>query len=143
MSEEQRKILDMLAAGKVSVDDAEKLLSAISSGETGDGEGQTGSPQMEKSRLKYLRVVVEPDDENGKGDRINIRIPLKLIRTGLKWVSFIPEDTRTKVNEALRDKGIEMDFSKMTPDDLEELIENLDDLTVDVEGQEKVRIFCE
>lgn len=85
----------------------------------------------------------ENNAENGKGDRVNIRIPLKLIRTGLKWVSFIPEDTRTKVNEALRDKGIEMDFSKMTPDDLEELVENLDDLTVDVEGQEKVRIFCE
>jgi hypothetical protein len=36
-----------------------------------------------------------------------------------------------------------MDFSKIKPEDLEELISQLDDLQVQVEGKEKVRIFCE
>jgi hypothetical protein len=36
-----------------------------------------------------------------------------------------------------------MDFTKMSQEDLDELIENLNDLTVDVEGEESVRIFCE
>ena len=36
-----------------------------------------------------------------------------------------------------------MDFGKMTKDDIEELIVNLGELTVDVEGKEKVKVFCE
>ena len=36
-----------------------------------------------------------------------------------------------------------VDFSKISPQDLEDLIVNLDDLTVDVEGKDKVRIYCE
>jgi hypothetical protein len=32
---------------------------------------------------------------------------------------------------------------RLKPEDLEELVSQLNDLTVEVEGQEKVRIFCE
>ena len=143
MGKEKRKILEMLAKGKINVDDAEKLLSAISTGESGNEERRTESSPDKKSRLKYLRVVVEPGEKSEKKEKVNIRVPLKLIRSGLKWASFIPKDAKAKVNEKLKEKGIEMDFTKMTKDDLEELLENLDDLTIDVEGEEKVRIFCE
>ena len=36
-----------------------------------------------------------------------------------------------------------MDFSNLTADDLEELIVNLNDLQVDVDGEEVVKVFCE
>jgi hypothetical protein len=36
-----------------------------------------------------------------------------------------------------------MDFSKIKPEDLEELVTQLNDLQVEVEGKEKIRIFCE
>jgi hypothetical protein len=36
-----------------------------------------------------------------------------------------------------------MDFSQIKPEDLENIVKQLDDLTVDVEGKESVRIFCE
>ena len=49
MGEEKRKILDMLSAGKISVEEAEKLLSAVF--ETpGDEEKREGS--MPKTGLK-------------------------------------------------------------------------------------------
>jgi len=38
---------------------------------------------------------------------------------------------------------MDVDLSKLTPEDLEELVANLDDLTVDVEGKQKVRIYSE
>ena len=38
---------------------------------------------------------------------------------------------------------MDVDLAKITPQDLEELVSNLDDMTVEVDGKDKVRIFCE
>ena len=138
MSEDQRKILDMLAKGKISVDEAEKLLKALSSQDT---DSETDAPRP--SRYKYLRVFIEPGPNSSTSDRVNIRVPLKMIRSGLKWAAFMPKEARHKVNAALSEKGIDMDFNTITADDIEELIGTLGDLTVEIEGKETVRIFCE
>jgi len=142
MNEERRKILDMLAEGKISTDEAEKLLAAISSEESGEKKSQ---PKLssEKQSLKYLRVVVEPAPDNKDGEKVNIRVPMKLMRAGIKLASLVPVDVQGKVQDALKEKGVKLDLSQITEDNLEELIEALSDLTVDVEGKEKVRIFCE
>lgn len=143
MKEEKRKILEMLDAGKINVDEAERLLAAITAEEPGQKESDEESPKGGKPRFKYLRVVVEPGAGSGGGEKVNIRVPLKLIRAGLKWAAFMPKHVQGSVNEALHEKGIDMDFSSIKPEDLEELITNLNDLTVDVEGKETVKIFCE
>lgn len=61
----------------------------------------------------------------------------------MKWATLIPQHAQGKVQDALKDKGIDMDFSHIKPEDLDELIVNLNDLQVEVDGKEKVRIFCE
>jgi len=138
MNEERKRILEMLAEGKINADEAERLLSALSR------ETETGSNITEKVwGHKYLRVVVEPAPGSASTEKVNIRVPLKLIRAGLKLAAFIPKDAQVKVNEALHEKGIDTDFSKIKPEDLEDLLGQLDDLTVDVEGKEKIRVFCE
>ncbi|MDD5622417.1 MAG: hypothetical protein PHQ09_04555 [Actinomycetota bacterium] len=138
MNEERKTILEMLAEGKINTEEAERLLSALSK------ETETGSDVTKiKSGYKYLRVVVEPGPESENSERVNIRVPLKLIRAGLKLASFIPKDAQVKVNEALHEKGIDTDFSKIKPEDLEDLLGQLNDLTVDVEGKEKIKVFCE
>jgi len=65
------------------------------------------------------------------------------MRAGIKLASLVPVDVQGKVQDALKEKGVKLDLSQITEDNLEELIEALSDLTVDVEGKEKVRIFCE
>jgi len=136
MNEERKKILDMLSQGKITAEEAERLISALSD------PGETGS-SVDVRLPKYLRVMVEPSPENKGGDRVNIRVPLKLIKAGLKLASFIPKDARTQVNDALHEKGINMDFDKIRPEDIDNLVAQLDDLTVDVEGKETVKVFCE
>jgi len=138
MNEEKHKILDMLAQGKVTVEEAEKLLAAV-----GDPGAESATDAGGKRAWKYLRVLVEPGPGSEHGDKVNIRVPFKLIRAGLKFAAFIPQAAQGPVNEALKEKGINVDLAKITPQDLEELVSNLDDLTVDVEGRDKVRIFCE
>jgi hypothetical protein len=134
MSEERRKILEMLADKKISVDDAEKLLAAVA--ETPAAVGAAKGP-------KYLRVLVEPAPGNTEGDRVNVRVPLNLVRAGLKFASFIPPQVQQQVNAELKEKGVPFDLSHFNAQDVEELLVHLNDLTVEVEGKENVRVFCE
>jgi hypothetical protein len=141
MSEERRKILEMLSQGKIDVDEAEKLLAAISEPSS---ESEEGDKPEKKNFPKYLRVVVEPGPKSVKGEKVNIRVPFSLLRAGIKLASLVPVDVQGKVNEHLKEKGVNLDLSNITSDNLEELLIHLNDLTVDVDSkEEKVRIFCE
>ena len=63
---------------------------------------------------------------------------------GVKLTGVIPAHARDQVNNALRKEGIAFDINKLTPENLEEMIEQLRDLTVDVDNEHaKVRVFCE
>lgn len=138
MNEERRKILEMLKEGKISVDDAERLLAAVSEPETEAPSASAGKPQW-----KYLRVLVEPGPGSESQEKVNIRVPFKLMRAGLKFAALIPQAAQGKVNEALKEKGVNIDLSKITAEDLQDILSNLDDMTVEVDGEDKVRIFCE
>ncbi|MBN1298735.1 MAG: hypothetical protein JW997_03500 [Actinobacteria bacterium] len=140
MNEERKKILELLSEGKINADEADRLISAI------EGTGSTDEDQAKSASAsfpKYLRILVEPGENSEKQERVNIRVPVKLIRAGLKLASFIPKDAQHKVNEALQEKGIVADFTKLKPEDLEELLQQINDLSVNVEGKETVKIFCE
>jgi hypothetical protein len=141
MNEEKRKILEMLADKRISVDDAEKLLAAVSE-RAGEG-GTPASDAFGKPGPKYLRVLVEPAPNDPEGDRVNIRVPLNLVRAGLKFASFIPAQIQEKINREMKEKGVPFDLSHFNPQDVETLLVHLNDLTVEVEGKEKVRVFCE
>lgn len=136
MSEDRKKILEMLANGKISVEEAERLIAALSENET-----PKESTSEQYGNYNYLRVLVEESGPNG--DKVNVRVPLNLIRAGLKWASLIPKHAKSKVDHAFHEKGIDIDFNNMTKEDIEDLIVNLGELTVDVEGKEKVKVFCE
>jgi len=140
MNEERRKVLEMLSQGKITVEETEKLLAAVGAADPGAAaETDTAGRHF----WKYLRVQVEPGPGSEKGERVNIRVPFKLIRAGLKFAAFIPREAHDKVNKALKEKGLDVDLARITPQDLEEIVSNLDDMTVEVDGKDKVRIFCE
>jgi len=140
MNEEKRKILEMLSAGKITVEGAEKLLAAISDTPS-DWMKKEG--QASKTGPKYLRVLVEPSPGHESGERVNIRVPIKLLRAGIKLASLVPNHAQGKINSALHEKGINLDLSQITEENLEEIVDSLNDLTVDVEGKESIRIFSE
>jgi|HubBroStandDraft_4_1064222.scaffolds.fasta_scaffold01333_10 hypothetical protein len=153
MNEHRRQILEMLSAGKITADEAERLLAAVER-ETPAPSSGNGS-QSPVSKAKYLRVLV--DSENGGNPyhgpiKVNIRVPMQLLRAGVRLAGLIPPQAREHVNEAMRERGIPFDLSQIKPDNLQELVDQLNDLTIDVDvdnkggfGQEKVkvRVFCE
>jgi hypothetical protein len=146
MTDNQKKILEMLSEKKISTDEAYRLLNALGS----DEGGQKEMPKVETGRAakpKYLRVTVIPGEggDPKHADRVNVRVPMGLIRAGIKLTSLIPSDAMDKVNDALRDKGINFDVKSVKPEDIEELIGALGELEVDVESGhgEKVKVFVE
>ena len=86
------------------------------------------------------------EDEKGEhGGRVNVRVPLNLIRAGVRLAALLPHGVYDQVNKALKENGMDFDVSQIKPENLEELVQHLNDLSVDVEGNrgEKVRVFCE
>lgn len=146
-NENRKKILELLADKKISVDDAYRLLNTIDTAESSQ-ESTAKAGAAVKPKPKYLRFTVLPDPEHEHSknvDRVNIRVPMSLIRAGIKLTSLIPPEARDKVNGALREKGIDFDVRNLKPEDIETLIESLSELEVDIvsaEG-EKVKVFVE
>jgi len=146
MSENQKKILEMLADKKISVDEAHRLLSALKA-EGGTPESTIGAGTTGKPKAKYLRVSVQPGpghEHDEDADLVNVRVPMSLIRSGMKFTSLLPPEARDKVTGALGEKGIDFDMRNMKPEDLEELIAALEDLEVNVvSDKEVVRVYVE
>lgn len=149
MNENRRQILEMLAAGKITADEAERLLAALDSAPVAEFSGTSGGAPV-KTRAKYLRVLVEAD-ESMTGMRgpttVNVRVPMQLLRAGVRLASLIPQQAHNQVDEAFSKHGVPITLSQIKPENLEELIDHLEDLTVDVDGKDgnstKVRVFCE
>ena len=136
MHDNRRQILDMLAQGKINSDEAERLIAAL--------ERSDMPVARDTSAVKYLRVLVDANDEQEGPTKVNVRVPMQLLRAGVRLTGVIPDRAREQVNEALRKEGIHFDINKLTPDNLEDMIEQLRDLSVDVDNERaKVRVFCE
>ena len=134
MSQETKKVLEMLASGQITANDAEKLLEKLgTSGPAAAAASEENATAAQK--LRFLRVVVDSPDR----DQVNVRVPLAILRTGIKLLAVLPP----KVSERLADKGIDLSALRDLP--REELVEHLKDLHIDVDSKngEKVRVFCE
>ncbi|MGH6955977.1 MAG: SHOCT-like domain-containing protein [Caulobacteraceae bacterium] len=137
MSEDRKRVLGMLAEGKITADEAERLLDAMGR--------PVGASVLEAPRLnnapKYFRVEVNALHDATK---INVRVPLQLLRAGVRLSALIPPKARDEVNAAMAREGIPFDINQLKPENLDELIEHLADFKVDVDsGEAQVRVYCE
>jgi hypothetical protein len=137
MNEERKKVLEMLAEGKISADEAERLLETLGSQAT-DKSPQTALTKALNNLPKYLFVKVDSVD----GDKVNIRVPLKLIKAGIKLQALLPQDAQVKVNAKLNEKGINLDDFKA--ENFKDILDALSEfeLNVDEKNGDKVRIYC-
>ena len=137
MSEETRRVLEMLSQGKVSVLEAEQLLQAVKA------PGQPGpAAEDKKVEPRYFRILVnKPAHEGKKAEAVNIRVPITVVRGGLRLGALFPGMLGKKKIQL--DNGTELDLSKVTYTDLEAMIKDIGELTVDVDGDAQVRIRCE
>jgi hypothetical protein len=145
VTEERRKILEMLAEGKINADEADRLIGAL--GGASSTATATATAVQTKPLPKFIRVMV--DAKEGKDDKpvhINVRVPIALLRAGVRLASLIPSVAQDSINKSLREQGMDFDVSQIKPENINELIDQLQDLSVDIDQKQddvKIRIFTE
>lgn len=144
MNAEQKKILEMLAEGKITADDADKLLDklggaassqATSQAKIGVGAVAAKADEGCSSKPRFMRIVI---DKPGK-DQVNVRIPLAFTRAGSNLLAVLP----LQVRERLSERGI--DIGALCALDGKELADAVENMNIDIEKGDgkKVKIFCE
>jgi len=134
MNGSRMKILEMLAEGKITADEASALLEKVNVSEKPEG-GTPETREPHSAMPRYLRVVVDSSD----GDKVNVKVPMSLIRTGIKLSALMPAEAA----DAVMEQGIDLSMLRDLPTD--ELIEALRELEINVDSADgdTVRVFTE
>jgi len=163
MTEERSRILSMLAEGKITAEEAERLLDALDARAVGGGvaagsgtaggeaaaAGTAGSASAIKGdpsaliaalpKYLYVKVISE------QGDNVDVKIPIALVRSGLKLTSLIPPQAMDQINDSMSEHGMSIDFSNLKPEDIDELVGALREMEINVDSAngDNVRVYCE
>jgi DUF4097 and DUF4098 domain-containing protein YvlB len=139
MSDEKKRILEMIQEGKITSAEGLELLAAL------DDSVDQVKPLKTRLTKRFLRVKVYTD----KAVKVNVNIPLALIKVASKFATvglkYIPDEARAEMEK----KGIDL-----TQIDMEELVnaieqglvdEKLVDVDVDdpKEGKVRVEVYVE
>jgi hypothetical protein len=147
MSEDRSRILTMLAEGKITAEEAERLLDALDARSGAAVPSGTAGPAIKgdpgpliDALPKYLYVKVNA----ANGDNVDVKIPVALVRSGLKLTSLIPPQAMDQINDSMSEHGMSIDFSNLKPEDIDELVEALREMEINVDSTDgdKVRVYC-
>ncbi len=133
MREEKVRILKLVEEGKISAEEAARLLGAVE------------EPPRPGGKARWLKVrVYEGDREE---PRVRVNLPLSLIKLGVKVGGKFAISMPDKAKEKLKEKGIDLS-SLDALDKVEELLGELAEegpfKLVDVEeGKERVEVYLE
>jgi hypothetical protein len=144
MTENIKLVLEMLAAGKITTVEADSLIDALR--ETPAAPPMPDGSEGQSKKPRFLRVMVDAVDAKEGPIKVNVRVPIMLLRAGVRLASLIPVRAQERVNEALREQGVDIDITKIKPENLNELIDELRDLSVDVGNARedlKIKVFTE
>ena len=140
MNENSRRVLEMLSEGKVSVDEAERLISLVDEEPKVTTAMQPLAPLSAGSARRYLRVTINSDED----EHIDVRVPLALIKAGVKLHTLLPEKATKKIKKSMKKNDIDVDIHNLRAEDLDQLIDALSEIEVNIQdGDEKVRVYCE
>lgn len=143
MNDDRKRILTMLATGRITAEEAESLLDALASPaaeKPAAGSARHGEP-------KYLRIQMEKDREDEREPKhVHIRVPLQLLRSGVRLQGLMPPKARARLSAALAEKGMDFDIYKLKADSLESFIDTLTEASIDIEshdGSSRLKVSCE
>ena len=87
-------------------------------------------------------MYVKVDSVNN--DKVDVKVPLALLRTGLKLTSLIPPQAMEQINTSMSEAGMSFDLNNIKPEDIEDIIESLREMEVNVNAAngDTIRVFC-
>jgi len=143
MNEHRRRILDLLAAGKITAEEADQLLAAL------PAEPSSNDPEKDTGRRQYFRIEVrKPAQGDQREKKVDIRVPVNVVRSGLRLGSLLRgfKDDRwgTRLSERLKARGLDVDFDQLDMAQLDALLGEVGDVSIDVDdGRATIRVVRE
>jgi hypothetical protein len=132
MKQERRKVLEMLSSGELSVDEADELLGSFDTAKAGG------------CAPKFLRLTLEPKAGGDSDRKIDIRVPLGVLRSSLQIAQSLPMQGRGQMTIALGTHTLAFNVSSLNTDNMDEFLAQFRDLSTDIDREkETLRLFCE
>ncbi len=133
MSEERSRILNMLAGGKITAEEAERLLDALDSRAGRDGGGPVikGDPTPDRGPSE------EPVRQGPRHQRRQRRRQdaARARALGAQADVAHPAVAMDKINDSMSEQGISVDFYNFKPDDIDEFVGALRDMEINVDAK--------
>jgi hypothetical protein len=149
-TDDTRRILDMLAEGKITVDEADQLLKAVGTATAPEPAGD--APAGDAGAPRWIRINVRKlANENRKAKDVNIRVPVAVMKGGIRLGAIIALFAGEKAAQRMRERGMDLDLAKISGDlskmngpEFDQFLKTLDDVNIEVDdGKAQVRITCE
>jgi SHOCT-like domain len=133
MPDDRARILEMLQRGKITVDEAERLLDAV--GTAGAEAGGPASPPPPPPPRKPRRLVVRITDTRTGKVKTNVRLPF------VGW-GLLNKLTRSQLGRRLREHGADLDRGELGRAARGDKTGHIVDVT-DEESGERVEVLFE
>jgi hypothetical protein len=145
MCDETRRVLDLVAQGKITVDEAQQLLSALDTPAAEAAAPAAGAEEGERPKARWLRIAIHKTGNEGHRDKdVNIRVPIAIVKTGMRLGALIPGLAGDQVAKKMREKGLDVDFTKLDAAAIDSVLKDLSETNIDIDdGRAQVRITCE
>ena len=149
-TDDTRRILDLLAEGKITVDEADQLLKAVGTATAAEPAGD--APAGDAAAPRWIRINVrKPANEHRKAKDVNIRVPVAVMKGGIRLGAIIASFAGEKAAQRMRERGMDLDLAKISGDlskmngpEFDQFLKTLDDVNIEVDdGKAQVRITCE
>src|SRR5690348_15188978 len=108
MSDERRRVLELLAQGKITVDEADRLMHAV------DPRGDDRAAREPGAPPRWVRIqVLKAAKEGREAKDVNIRVPIAVVKGGMRLGAIIATFAGGKAAQQMKDRGIDLDLSKI------------------------------
>ncbi len=150
-TDDTRRILDMLSQGKITVDEADRLIKAMSAERP--AESATADSATDAKRARWVRINIHKpakDDAHRPKD-VNIRVPIAVVKGGIRLGAIIGTFAGEKAARRMKARGLDIDLaainrdlSQMNGPEFDEFLRSLNDTNIEIDdGKAQVRITCE
>jgi hypothetical protein len=163
MSDDSRRVLDMLSQGKITVEEADQLLAALAaqSAATPAGAPATGGAAPKYLRIAITRTRGAMTEEEGRrrsawwpghgGEErkkeVTVRVPIALLKNGMRLGAILPGVAGERLQARLRERGVDIDLSKLDAATIDELVREFGEMNIDIDSghsrKAQIRITCE
>jgi hypothetical protein len=150
-TDDARRILDMLQEGKITVDEADRLLKALTAHRPPE-TATAGTATDGRERVRWIRINIQkPANDGHKAKNVNIRVPIAVVKGGMRLGAIIGTFAGDKAARKMKAQGLDIDMAKISSDlsqmngpEFDEFLRSLNETNIEIDdGKSQVRITTE